>query len=75
VKKEVQSICHTEIESPGKCTRQSALTVERNARSRSNPTELDQSTAENALPREDPKDQGSAAGDPLDPVHQTEDTR
>jgi len=33
------------------------------------------STAENALLREDPKDQVSAAGDPLDPIHQTEDTR
>jgi len=27
------------------------------------------------LLREDPKDQVSAAGDPLDPIHQTEDSR
>lgn len=71
----MQSICHTEIEGPGKCTRQSALTVARNARFRSNLTELDPSTAENALPKEDPKDQASVAGDPLDPIDQTEDTR
>ena len=51
---------------------QSVLTVVRNARFRSSLTELDLSTAESALAKEDPKDQGSVEGDPID---QTEDTK
>jgi hypothetical protein len=39
-----------------KCTRQSVLSVERNAKFPSNQTEADQFTAENAILNEDPRE-------------------
>jgi hypothetical protein len=44
------------MEKNEKCTRQSVLSVERNAKFRSNQTEADQFTAENAMLNEDPRE-------------------
>ncbi len=44
-------------ENHGKCIRQFALIVERNAKFPSNLTEEDQYTAENAMQREDPREE------------------
>jgi hypothetical protein len=51
---EVRFDCLTE--KTEKCTRQSALIVERNAKFPSNQTEADQYTAENAMLNEDPRE-------------------
>lgn len=58
-----------------RCTRQYALIADRNAKFPSSPIRTGQSTAESALPREDPKDQASAAEDPMDQIGHVEDTR
>ena len=50
--KEVRFACR--IEDLEKCIKQSAPTVERNAKFRLNPTEADPYTAKNVIPNEDP---------------------
>ena len=53
----MQSRCHIEGENQGKCIRQFVLSAERNVKFRSNLTEADQYTAENAMQREDPREE------------------
>ena len=48
---EVQKVCHTVDQES--CTMQSALSVDKNAKFHSNPTELDQFTAVNVFQKED----------------------